>query len=173
VRGLGQGGHLLVGYLDLGWGSRGSLNRNNSLLLRSSLLLRLSSLLRSSSAPAWSPPASRVADVLTAGAALGARGAPDPSVVRALTGASRPAFGVIGPTTIAPFLAATGYAARTARLLPGWATWSAYLLAPLNLARVPALLRGSEFLETMIAVGSSVAGPYSYPQSAAGVAYLG
>jgi hypothetical protein len=51
--------------------------------------------------------------------------------------------------------------------------WSAYLLAPLNLARVPALLRGSEFLETMVAVGSSVAGPYSYPQSAAGVAYLG
>jgi len=173
VRGLGQGGHLLVGYLDLGWGSRGSLNRNNSLLLRSSLLLRLSSLLRSSSAPAWSPPASRVADVLTAGAALGARGAPDPSVVRALTGASRPAFGVIGPTTIAPFLAATGYAARTARLLPGWATWSAYLLAPLNLARVAALLRGSEFLETMVAGGSSVAGRYSYPQSAAGVAYLG
>jgi len=114
-----------------------------------------------------------VADTLTAGAALGARGAPDPSVVRALTGASRPAFGAIGPTTIAPFLAATGYAARTARLLPGWATWSAYLLAPLNLARVPALLRGSEFLETMVAVGSSVAGPYSYPQSAAGVAYLG
>ena len=51
--------------------------------------------------------------------------------------------------------------------------WSAYLLAPLNLARVPALLRGSEFLETMVAVGSSVAGPYSYPQSDAGVAYLG
>lgn len=84
-----------------------------------------------------------MADTLTAGAALGA---PDPSVVRALTGASRPAFGAIGPMTIAPFLAATGYAARTTRLLPGWATESAYLLAPLNLARVPGLLRGSEFL---------------------------
>ncbi|MGT2462582.1 hypothetical protein [Sinomonas atrocyanea] len=112
-----------------------------------------------------------VGDVLAGAAALDATASPDPSAVRALTEASLLAFGDIGSITAALFLAAiaTGLLASS----PGghWLGWAALALTLLNLAAVPALYLGSDYMETVISGGSRAAGVYSYISSATGLLY--
>lgn len=112
-----------------------------------------------------------VGNVLAGGAALDSSSNPDPAVVRALTEASLLAFGAIGFLMTALFLAAAGHAIRRMRMprLLGWTSW---ILVVLNLAAVPAIYRGSDFMETMIWGGNAADGPYSYLSSVAGLLYI-
>lgn len=91
-----------------------------------------------------------VGDIVAGGAALDILGAPDPTAVRALTEASLVAFGAIGFLMTA-FLAAASYAilkVQLARLLG----WAGYILAALNVAAVPTIYKGNDFLATELIV---------------------
>lgn len=95
---------------------------------------------------------------------------PDPTAVRALTEASLLAFGAIGFLLAALFLAAAGYAilkTHMARLIG----WVGCILAVLNVAAVPAIYKGSDFMETVIWGGNTASGLYSYINSVAGPIY--
>lgn len=111
-----------------------------------------------------------VGDVLGGGAALDAVKKADPTAVRALTEASLLAFGAIGFLLTALFLAVAAYAILKAQLarLVGWA---GYLLAVLNIAAVPAVYQGNDFLQTVINGGNPESGPYSYISAVAGGLY--
>jgi hypothetical protein len=112
-----------------------------------------------------------VGDVLGGGAALDTLGTPDPTAVRALTEASLVAFGAIGFLMTALFLAAASYAilkVQLARLIG----WVGYILVALNVAAVPTIYKGNDFLATVIISGGNTAsGPYSYISAIAGLMY--
>jgi hypothetical protein len=112
-----------------------------------------------------------VGDVLAGGAALDTLVIPDPTAVRALTEASLVAFGAIGFLMTALFLAATSYGilkAHMARL----AGWVGYILAALNVAAVPTIYKGNDFLATVIISGGNTAsGLYSCISAITGLIY--
>ena len=95
---------------------------------------------------------------------------PDPTAVRALTEASLLAFGGIGFLMTALLLAAASYAILKAQL-PGWIGCVGCILAIINVAAVPAVYKGNDFMQTVISGGSAEAGLYSYISSIAGLIY--
>jgi hypothetical protein len=111
-----------------------------------------------------------VGDVLGGGAALDAVKKADPTAVRALTEGSLLAFGAIGFLLTALFLAVAAYAILRAEL--AWLIgWAGYLLAALNIAAVPAVYQGNDFLQTVVNGGSPESGLYSYVSAVAGGLY--
>lgn len=109
---------------------------------------------------------------LAGGAALDTFTRPDPTVVRGLTEASlaSQAFEFI---LTAFFLAAVSYAILTTRALPRWTGWLGAGVAVLNLAAVPAIFGGSDFMEAVVAGVTSSAGLYAYVNDVRGLAYIG
>ncbi|MEN3017356.1 MAG: hypothetical protein ABC612_08145 [Candidatus Methanosuratincola petrocarbonis] len=114
-----------------------------------------------------------VGDTLGAGAALDTFNKPDPTVVRALTEATLPAFGAIGLIISAFFLASASYAILATRALPRWTGWVGYIGAILNVVAVPSIYGGNDFMEAAIAAGGTASsGFYSYATSVAGLVFL-
>ena len=114
-----------------------------------------------------------VGDTLAGGAALDTFNKPDPTVVRALSEAALPAFGVIGFIMTALFLASASYAILATRALPGWIGWMGYVVAILNLAAVPTIYGGNDFMEATVAGGGTASsGFFSYATSITGLAFL-
>ncbi len=111
-------------------------------------------------------------EALAGGAALDTFTRPDPIVVRALTEAAlaSQAFGFI---LTALFLAAASYAILATRALPRWTGWLGIGVAVLNLAAVPAIFGGNDFMEAVIAGVTTTAGLYVYINVVQGVAYVG
>ena len=111
-------------------------------------------------------------EALAGGAALDTFTRPDPIVVRALTEAAlaSQAFGFI---LMALFLAAASYAILATRALPRWTGWLGVGIAVLNLAAVPTIFGGNDFMEAVIAGMTTSAGVYAYISVVQGVAYVG
>lgn len=112
-----------------------------------------------------------VGDLLGAAAALDTYSAPDPVVIRALTEATKPAFGAIGLTMTVFFLAAASWGILATRTLPRWTGWMGYAVAVLTLVAAGTIFGGNDFLNTTIWGGSASAGFYSYSYSMAGLAW--
>lgn len=111
-------------------------------------------------------------EALAGGAALDTFTKPNPTVVRALTEASlaSQAFGFI---LTALFLAAASYAILATRALPRWTGWLGIGVAVLNLAAVPAIFGGNNFMEAVVTGVTTTAGLYAYISVVQGVAYIG
>lgn len=111
-------------------------------------------------------------EALAGGAALDTFTKPDPSVIRALTEAAlaSQAFGFL---LTALFLAAASYAILATRALPRWTGWLGVGIAILNLAAVPTIFGGNDFMEAVIAGMTTSAGVYAYISVVQGVAYIG
>jgi hypothetical protein len=111
-------------------------------------------------------------EAIAGGAALDTFTKPDPTVVRALTEAAlaSQAFGFL---LTALFLAAASYAILATRALPRWTGWVGFGIAVLNLAAVPAIFGGNDFMEAVIAGMTTTAGLYVYISVVQGVAFIG
>jgi hypothetical protein len=111
-------------------------------------------------------------EALAGGAALDTFTKPDPTVVRALTEASlaSQAFEFI---LTALFLAAVSYAILATRALPRWTGWLGVGVVVLNLAAVPAIFGGNDFMEAVVAGVTTSAGLYAYINDVRGLAYIG
>lgn len=86
-----------------------------------------------------------VGDGLQGAAALDTSVKADPSVVRALYGASFVFYGAIGLTMSALLLAAAGYATIATGVLPRWTGWIAYAAAAVNLVAAPSVFGGTDY----------------------------
>ena len=111
-------------------------------------------------------------EALAGGAALDTFTKPNPTVIRALTEGSlaSQAFGFI---LMALFLAAASYAILATRALPRWTGWLGVGIAVLNLAAVPAVFGGNDFMEAVVTGMTTTAGVYAYISVVKGVAEVG
>jgi membrane-associated protease RseP (regulator of RpoE activity) len=94
------------------------------------------------------------------------------TLVRGLTSAAlaSQAFGFI---LTALFEAGASYAILATRALPRWTGWLGIGIAVLNLAAVPAIYGGNDFMESVIAGVTTTAGVYVYINVVQGVAFIG
>ena len=91
------------------------------------------------------------------GAALDAAdGAPNASVIRALTEGHTLLFGSIGCVLLALVAAASGYVILVSGALPRWTGTVAYVVAGLNIAAVPTLFGGTSDTSFVAAGGLGV-----------------
>ena len=111
-------------------------------------------------------------EALAGGAALDTFNKPDPTVVRALTEASL-AITAFSFILTALFLASASYAILATRALPRWTGWVGFGIAVLNLAAVPAIFGGNDFMEAVVAGVTTSGGLYAYVNDIMGLAYIG
>jgi hypothetical protein len=105
-----------------------------------------------------------VGDAMEAGSALDASdGAPDPSVLRALTEGHMLMFGSTGCVLIALIAAASGYVTFASGALPRWTGWVAYAVAVLNLLALPTMFGGTSDRSFVSAGGVGVAVFATFP----------
>ncbi len=98
-----------------------------------------------------------VGDAMEGGAALDAAdGAPDPSVLRALTEGHTLLFGSIGCVLIALVAVSSGVLILASGALPRWTGIVAYVVAGLNVAAVPTLFGGTSDTSFVAAGGLGV-----------------
>src|SRR5437660_12296833 len=71
------------------------------------------------------------------------------------------------------FLVAVSYAILATRVLPRWTGWLGIGVAVLNLAAVPAIFRGNDFMEAVVAGVTTSAGVYAYINDVRGIAFIG